>query len=144
VCVCLTPAISFSIILVVWSWLSPFGCHTETLATSRSIGLSNGGVGGDRGITGVGGGGGAGGDEGEEDGDGFVGNNGPGRGVKEGVSSEETGVCRESRGAGDSGVGERGVGRDRGGGLWGRGGGTEERGEGGLEMEGEGGLETGG
>lgn len=125
-CVGLTPAVALSIILAVWSWLNPLGCHTEALPTSQSIGRSSGGVGEDGGMTG----------EGD-----IVGDNGGGReGVKEEVRSEEAVGWRVSSGEGATRVGERGGGRDEGAGLEERGGGTE----GGLEARGRGGLETGG
>ena len=71
-----------------------------------------------------------------------LGDNGGGRegGVMEGVRSEETVNCREAWGEEETRVGERGVGRDWGGGLE-----EKERGtEGGLEERDRGGLETGG
>lgn len=104
-CVYLTPDVSFSNILLARSWLSPLGCHTETLPSSRSKGLSNGGVEQDGGTTG-----GVGGDEE----DGIVGDNGSRRGGGQGIGSEGWG---ERMGGGDAGVGERGGGRDGGGGL---------------------------
>lgn len=67
----------------------------------------------------------------------IIGDNGGGRGAIAGVISAG---WIEGRGEGDTGVGERGGGRDGGAGLEETGGGTE----GGLEERGGGGLETGG
>lgn len=112
----LTPNGAFSIILVVWSWLNPLGCHTETLPTSWSIRLSNGGVGEDGRMTGGGN---------------TVGESGGGEGRgREDAGSEEVAGWRVRRGDGDTKVGERGGGRDAGGWLVERGLETGERGGG--------------
>lgn len=85
-CVALTPAFAFSMILRAWSWLNPLGCHTEALPTSRSIGLSSGGIGAAGGMTG-------GGD--------IIGHMGGGRrGVQEEVRSEEAVGWSVTRGEG--------------------------------------------
>lgn len=110
-------------ILRAWSWLNPLGCHTEALPTSRSIGLSSGGIGADGGMT--------------EGGD-IIGHRGGGReGVQEGVRSEEVAGWSVSRGEGAVWIGESGGGRDVEGGL-------EERGMRGLDRGGRGGGRDGG
>lgn len=110
-------------ILRAWSWLNPLGCHTEALPTSRSIGLSSGGMGADGGMIG-------GGDS--------TGHRGGGRGgVQDGVRPEEAVGWSVSRGEGAVWIGESGGGRDVGGGL-------EERGMRGLDIGGRGGGREGG
>lgn len=81
--VCLTPAGSFSIMLVACSWLSSFSCQTEILPTRRSIELIDGGAGEDGGMT-AGSGGGIG-----EDNETVEIGEGRGAGEIKGVGSEE-------------------------------------------------------
>lgn len=85
--------------LIVWSWLSPFGCHTEELPISLSGRLRAGGSGGVK-LT-----------RGEFAGDVTVWDKAGGR---EGVAGGVASVFRtEDKGV--AGVGDRGAGRDGGG-----------------------------
>lgn len=97
---CFTPVISSFKMLIVWSWLSSFGCHTEELSISWSVRLRDGGSGQVKGTRGE-----------FAEGNVTVGDKAGGR---ECVAGGVTSVCRTGD-KGVAGVGDRGGGRDAGG-----------------------------